>query len=348
MKRLIRVGDRSHEVMDVQSRLRALGLEIDDDSGLFGESTKQAVRTFQQRRQILIDGIVGPNTWDELVEASWRLGDRTLYLTNPFTRGDDVLALQTRLNALGFDAGHADGIFGPDTDQAVRSFQKEYGVAEDGIFGAASHYSLLGLRVDRPGTAAALREQLKRAEHSGLASALVIIDPGHGGSDEGGRTTAGTREGDLCWDLARRVAARLSVAGARIRFTRTEIEGPDETERARRANELDGDVFVSLHLNSHHEGGAAGASTYFFGGSSTGEALADHIQEELVRLGIEDCRTHARSYPILKQTRMPAVLVEPLFITNPMEEKRLEDADFREALADAVASGIRNFFGATA
>ena len=344
MKRLIRPGDRSQEVTDVQSRLRSLGLEIDDESGLFGESTKQAVRTFQQRRQILIDGIVGPNTWDELVEASWRLGDRTLYLTNPFMRGDDVLALQSRLNALGFDAGRADGIFGPDTDEAIRSFQKEYGVAEDGIFGIATHYALLGLRVDRPGTAAALREELKRAEHSGLADALVIIDPGHGGDDEGGHTTGGAREGDLCWDLAGRVAARLAGAGARVRFTRTEIEGPDEAERARRANELGGDVFVSVHLNSHHEGGAGGACTYFFGGSPTGEALADNIQEELVRLGIEDCRTHARSYPILKQTRMPAVLVEPLFITNPAEEKMLEDPDFRGALAAAVATGIRNYF----
>jgi N-acetylmuramoyl-L-alanine amidase len=346
MTRLIKRGDRSREVADVQARLRALGIDIEDANGSFEETTEQAVRTFQQRRHILVDGIVGPNTWNELVEAGWRLGDRILYLTRPMMRGDDVRVLQTRLNALGFDAGRADAIFGPDTDLAVRAFQKEYGVAEDGMFGPTTFASLAGLRVDRPGTAAALREELRQAQHSGIKNAFVVLDPGHGGEDLGATTEHGWHEADLCWDLARRVAERLSHAGARVRFSRTEVEGPTESDRARRANELDADVFVSLHLNAHHEGAAGGASTYYFISSRTGEMLADSIQSSLVRLGVKDCRSHGRSYPILRETRMPAVLVEPLFITNPLEEKMLEDPDFRAALADAIADGIESYFDA--
>jgi N-acetylmuramoyl-L-alanine amidase len=344
MNRLIRKGDRSLEVADVQARLRAAGLGIDDEGGLFGDSTEQAVRTFQQRRHILADGIVGPNTWNELVEAGWRLGDRILYLTRPMMRGDDVRVLQTRMNALGFDAGRADAIFGPETDHAVRAFQKEYGVAEDGMFGPTTLASLNGLRVDRPGTAAALREELRQAQHSGIGSAFVVLDPGHGGGDRGGSTEHGWQEADLCWDLARRVAERLSHAGARVRFSRNEVEGPSESDRARRANDLDADAFVSLHLNAHHEGAAGGASTYYFMDSRSGEKLADTIQTALVRLGVKDCRSHARSYPILRETRMPAVLVEPLFITNPLEEKMLEDPEFRASLADAIADGIEAYF----
>ena len=344
MKGLIRQGDRSQQVADVQARLRALGLQVDDETGTFGDSTRQAVRTFQQRRAILVDGIVGPNTWTELVEASWRLGDRGLYLKHPPIRGDDVALLQKRLNALGFDSGREDGIFGEDTARAVKAFQKEYGVAEDGIWGPRSQAALAGLRVDRPGTTAQLREELRRAGGPDLHGALVVLDPGHGAGDFGGRGAAGLVEADVVWDLAVRLADRLAGTGARVRFTRTEAEAPDASERARRANEIAADVFLSLHLNAHEEPTAEGASTYYFHTSAAGRALAEAIQEELVGLGARDCRSHARSYTVLRETRMPAVLVEPVFVTNPDEAKRLEEPDFRGALADAIAAGVSRYY----
>ena len=344
MKGLIRHGDRSQQVADVQARLRGFGLQVDDEPGVFGDSTRQAVRTFQQRRGILADGIVGPNTWTELVEASWRLGDRGLYLKHPPFRGDDVALLQKRLNALGFDSGREDGIFGEDTARSVKEFQKEYGVAEDGIWGPRSHAALAGLRVDRPGTTAQLREELRRAANPGLHGALVVVDPGHGGGETGRLGAGGLTEADVVWDLGVRLAERLTGRGARVRFTRTEAESPDASGRARLANEVGADVFLSLHLNEHEEPTAEGASTYYFHTSGAGRALAESIQEELAGLGVRDCRSHARSYTVLRETRMPAVLVEPVFITNPDEAKRLEDADFRAALAEAIASGVARYY----
>jgi N-acetylmuramoyl-L-alanine amidase len=348
VKGLIREGDRSRQVADVQARLRALGLEVDDEAGAFGDSTRHAVRTFQQRRGLLVDGIVGPNTWSELVEASWRLGDRGLYLKHPPFRGDDVALLQKRLNALGFDSGREDGIFGHDTARSVVAFQKEYGVAEDGIWGPRSQAALAGLRVDRPGTAAQLREELRRAGKPDLHRALVVLDPGHGAGDAGGRSPAGLVEADVCWDLAVRLAERLAGMGARVRFTRTETEAPDASERARRANELDADVYVSLHLNVHEEATAEGSSTYYFHTSGAARALAEAIQEELATLGVRDCRSHACSYTALRETRMPAVQVEPVFLSNPDEAKRLEEPDFRALLADAIASGISRYYASGA
>lgn len=341
---LIREGERSEQVADVQARLRALGIEVEDETGFFGPATTRAVRTFQQRRDILADGIVGPHTWAELVEAGWRLGDRGLYLKNPPMRGDDIQVLQERLNALGFDAGREDGIFGRDTDMAIRGFQREYGVLEDGIFGPATHAALVGLKVDRPGTSADLREELRRLERAGIASALVMIDPGHGGDDPGERGPDGLREADTCWQLAALLAERLIVAGARARFTRTETAGPDATERARRANDIGADAFVSIHVNTNNSPTAEGASTYHFPRSKAGALLAERVQEQLAALGCRDCRSHARSYPILKETRMPAVLVEPAFITNPDEEKKLADPHFRSAVADAIAFGVLRYF----
>ena len=90
--RIFRLGDAGPEVGDIQERLFALGLAIDDAErgGRFGPSTDQAVRGFQQDRLLRVDGIVGPDTWGQLVEAGYRLGDRTLYLHSPMFRGDDV------------------------------------------------------------------------------------------------------------------------------------------------------------------------------------------------------------------------------------------------------------------
>lgn len=346
MDQLIRQGDRSEQVADVQARLRGLGFKIEDEGASFGDSTHVAVRTFQQTRGILVDGIVGPQTWQHLVEASWRLGDRTLYVKFPPMRGDDVSTLQTRLNALGFDAGREDGIFGPLAHEAVREFQKEYGVLEDGMFGRRTLEALEGLRVDRPGTAARIREDMRSRRKDGLTGALVMIDPGHGGEDAGETGPSGVVERDVCWSLATLVAERLAASGARVRLTRAEPENPDESERARRANDTGADLFISLHLNSHREPTAEGACAYHFGTSAAGHRLAETLQDRLISLGARDCRVHARSYPLLRETRMPAVLMEPAFITNPDEEKRLDEMDQRIAVADALAQGVRDYFNA--
>jgi N-acetylmuramoyl-L-alanine amidase len=343
MTRLIRQGERSDQVADVQSRLRGLGLIVDDVPGDFGSSTLLALKTFQRERGLNADGIVGPDTWDQLVEAGWRLGDRVLYMKYPAFRGDDVQTLQGRLNALGFDAGMEDGIFGIDTDRAVKSFQREYGVAEDGIVGPHTTIALTGLRIDRPGTAAGLREELRRAEHEGIHRALIAIDPGHGADDAGG-LSEGLSEADLCWDLAGRLAERLARYGARVRFTRPETENPDSTTRARRANEISADLFISIHFSAHSEPSAEGSSTYHWRTSRGGAQLADLIQDELTRLGLKDCRSHPGSFAILRETNMPAVLVEPAYVTSPEDAKRLEDPEFRTAVADALTGAIRRYF----
>lgn len=344
MNPLIREGDVSEEVADVQARLRAQGLSVEDATGIFGPSTTRALRAFQQRRGLIADGIVGVDTWRELVESSWRLGDRILYLKHPPLRGDDVMTLQARLTALGFNAGREDGIFGRDTDAALRAFQREYGVVEDGIAGPHSYAALEGLRSNRPSSAAGLREELQRAAHSGVHGTMLVIDPGHGGSDLGERSPSGEWEADICWDLSERLTEILTSAGARVRFTRTEAEGPEDSERARRANSLEADLLLSLHLNSHTEPTAQGSSAYYFRTSVAGAALAESIQSEVVALGLKDCRSHASSFPLLKETRMPAVLLEPAHVSNPDDAKQLDDPDFRALLARAMAAGLQGYY----
>jgi len=148
---VFRLGDEGHEVLDIQQRLVSIGYALPSTelTGRFGPDTQVAVRAFQADRSLREDGLVGPDTWMQLVEAGFRLGDRTLYLRAPNFRGDDVRTLQRKLNALGFDAGKEDGVHGPRTDRAVHEFQHNVGERPDGVVGL---HTIAMLERMRPGS----------------------------------------------------------------------------------------------------------------------------------------------------------------------------------------------------
>ena len=187
--RNLTLGDRGREVSDVQKRLRAQGFVLGNEGvdGFYGPSTRVAVCAFQQRRGLLVDGEVGDNTWRELVETGYELGDRLLYLREPQFRGDDVLALQVKLNLLGFNAGPERGVHDEDVEGAVLDFQRNAGLLADGIVGPTTLRKLEALRKAESG-----REGKKIPDRHGgrvaartLAGQVVAVDAGHGGADTG-------------------------------------------------------------------------------------------------------------------------------------------------------------------
>jgi N-acetylmuramoyl-L-alanine amidase len=106
-----------------------------------------------------------------------------------------------------------------------------------------------------------------------VAVRRVAIDPGHGGGDEGTRTSSGLREKDLTLDLARRLAARLAAAGFEPRLTRETDQRMPLADRARFANQAGADLFVSIHLNWIEDGRAnRGIETFYLGPSDDPEA----------------------------------------------------------------------------
>lgn len=144
----IRLGDRGPAVQDIQRRLRLLGHDLGPTGvdGVFLGRTADAVREFQARAGINEDAIVGPETWSALVDATFTLGDRMLYLRLPHFHGRDVTTLQTALNALGFTCGNIDGIFGSFTERALVEFQRNAGLPADGIAGDDTVGALMALR----------------------------------------------------------------------------------------------------------------------------------------------------------------------------------------------------------
>lgn len=141
-------GDRGPAVEDIQRRLLSLGFEVGPTGvdGVFLGATLSAVRSFQRDRGLIENGSVDSDTWAALVDATFTLGDRLLYLRVPYFHGRDVSNLQTILNSLGFTCGDLDGIYGTYTERAVRDFQKNVGQPADGIVGMETVRAVMNLR----------------------------------------------------------------------------------------------------------------------------------------------------------------------------------------------------------
>lgn len=347
------MGAAGAEVRDVQARLYSLGHDTSgDEPAVFGDATHAAVRAFQQERGLVADGIVGDDTWRALVEASRTLGDRNIYLTQPMLRGDDVRELQRRLNRLGFDAGYVDGVFGPQTAEAVREFQLNVGLRVDGIAGIEVVEALVRLhRQHQSSPAAAVREReaLRRAaQRTSLAGARIMLDPGHGPDDPGYLAPNGRPEQEICWEIANRVEGRLLARGCQVVLSRGPQTTPTPSARARLANDEDVELIVSVHLNGLSSAVACGAAGYYFGdgqfASQAGRRLCELAVDAIVaRTETVHCRTHPSTVALLRESRAPAVVLEPGFITHPLEGRRLQEPDRQEDIADAISDAIAVF-----
>jgi len=258
--------------------------------GTFGPGTEAAVRAFQDSRGLRVDGIVGRQTWSALVESGYSLGDRLLYLRRPMLRGDDVLELQRALNGLGFDAGREDGILGEETRGALAEFQRDAGIAADGICGPATIGTLGPLGTKAEGSIATLRER-EGLRHGGrrLADRSVYVAAAPGLTLLGEQVTRGLLE-----------------AGAE---TILDSSGAEDSLLVAAANRYHADLFVGLR-----PGDAVGCRcAYFESGrfrSEAGHALADAIHDELAGILPIDADVTGRTYAVLRETRMPAVVCE--------------------------------------
>jgi N-acetylmuramoyl-L-alanine amidase len=314
--RLYRTGAEGTAVRDIQGRLTALGHVTDPDvAGKFGDGTFRAVVEFQKAKGLNPDGIVGPDTWRSLYEAGYRFGDRLLFLRRPMMRGEDVAEAQSRLSALGFDAGKIDGIFGPITERAVLEFQHNRLLAEDGKIGPAVVTEIqLVTRGEMKKGREAIRERewLYRLPPS-VAGARVYLDAGC-------RSELETR---TAWEAASSAALHLQELGGLPIMSRSVETRLPERVRARRANRLGADLIVAFQLDSDSHN-----SVFYFASehsqSEVGEKLASSLAH---RIGGQ---VEGRASALLKETRAPAVVVSV--------------AELSAATGAAVSDGLKDFF----
>lgn len=366
----IRPGESSPRVAEVRTTLAALGLltsfegdvskwktrSFSEDDKFFDEDLAEVLKAFQQSRGIVPTGKIDETTLRELRHASYRLGARVLqYQPSQELIGDDVSELQNQLQELGFYVHRIDGHFGPCTHEALRTYQLNSGLQQDGICGPKTlrALSLLGRRITG-GSPLRIREREHvRVAGPQLAGKRVVIDPGLGGATTG-RTVSGrygeVTEEELLWDLAKRTEGRMISTGMETIISRQRGDDPSARDRAEIANAFDADLMISLRFDSYPNEKASGVASFYFGseiGSSsmTGEMFSGYIQREIVaRTKLINCGNHARTWDILRLTEMPTVELFLGYLSNPDDVKALTDPATRDAISEAIVVAIKRLY----
>lgn len=250
------------------------------------------MRAFQDARGLRADGVCDENTWTALVEATWKLGDRLLFLTSPNLRGDDVADLQSRLGRLGFDCGRVDGILGPRTARALADFQSNCGLPSDGVCGTDTVRSIVrvsGHTGDGPGVGVVRERQRLLDGLPSLANCRLVV--GQFGGLSG---------------LARLLSRELRQRGAQV----MPLDEPDAVTQAVAANHFGAHAYVGFEASSEPVAVAHFYKVPTFE-SVGGRALAELIvRESTAGHVLDDVQPTVAGMrlPVLRETRMPAVL----------------------------------------
>lgn len=334
----LRLGDTDPRVRVIRDDLRRAGYPAADDSSV--ESIDRAfdsvIRSFQQHRGLLVDGIVGPQTWRQLEQSRYRLGDRVLrYDPVREMLGDDVSALQFQLRSLGIYADIIDDEFGPKTETALKELQRDLGLAPDGVCGPAT---LRGLKLIRRrpsgGNPYALGESAwVSSQGSSLSGKLIVIE-------------ALSSHDDLARDIARRLEGRLAAVGSDSLMLG---QGEYETQFPDRVS---AHLVVSIGVDHTESPLPNGLAAFYYGTredaadvSPLGSQLADLIRRELLsRTDVLDGRTHARTWAALRQIRTPKVQVNVGYSSNAHDLRRLSRPEFRDTVAEGIVVAIQRLF----
>ena len=268
-----------------------------------------------------------------------------------------------------------DGLVGADGQGNVIRLHLAPGVAVMASYPLASPPRFV-LRLGTPAVATAATQR--------RTGPLVVLDPGHGGEDDGAHGPGSELEKTIALAVARLTAAQLQARGITTRLTRTDDETLPLTERTAIANRLHADVFVSIHVNASPARGARGAETYFMSADasdaqaeqaaarenvnsgsdpvklilwdlaytanlSASSRLAMDIQDRLNSLqDIRDRGVKQAPFAVLTGALMPAALVEVGFLSNPEEAVRLTSPDTQQQLAAALADAIVTYLNTPA
>lgn len=344
---------RKDNVIDVQRRLRLLGYDLgkSEIDGIMGPKTKEAIMKFQQDRGLLATGEVDEETWQEMVDAGYSIGDRLLYLKNPPFRGDDVKTLQVWLKTLGFYKYNETGIFCDKTQKALIDFQKEMKIYADGILGAETLKHLKNLKriIDSKSSSnyPFIKHNLDLKKTEGVK---VIFDYGEN-TNEAAESMQYFREKIyICKSIANFCKDMLIQLGIESDITVNENDNLSLflSDRIKFANKSNADILISLNLGFSIDPDANGSSCYYFKGSKsysiTGKLISNMIQDKLVsNLDILDCRVHGASYAILKETVMTAVLVEPGFISNSNDRENIKKTEFQMGIVNSIIEAVTEF-----
>jgi len=292
-------------------------------------------------------------TWQELVDAGYKIGERMLYLKYPPFRGDDVRTLQLCLKTLGFYPYNENGIFCEKTHKALVEFQKDMNIADDGIVGEETVQSLISLRriiMSKETSNFPLIKNLGKRKK--LQDNKVILDYSENIEDMRSSGKYLNEKIYICSSIVNFCKEMLSRNGIE---TLLSISGDEKQniflyDRVEYINKSNADLLVSIDLNYSVDEEANGCSCFYFKGlksySISGYKIANLIQDKITtNLKVLDCRVHGANYAILKATNLTSVLVEPAFISNFKERKNLKKSAYQKEISKNIVEAILEYLG---
>ena len=298
---------------DLQRRLSAAGFLAPgsaEDSN-FCARTHSAVLSFQDSYGLAATGECDEQTWSALIETSWSLGERLLFLRTPNIRGDDVAELQTQLNRLGFNCGRVDGIYGQSVVDAVSEFQRNMGITANGICSPEfiEFLKQMGSQSGAGPGVAAVRESIDLGNTDARDDARLVV----------GYFTGGAQ---LAHTVLRRAKQTHPLA--------TSVDA-DASSQALAANQFAADVYIGCEVSSED-----GCIIYFYevptfvsvGGRNLALRVAAAISSRVPELSV---RAIGIRHPVLRETRMPAILCS----MGPADMVALTTSSLALAITDA-------------
>ncbi|MFD1607233.1 peptidoglycan-binding protein [Oceanobacillus luteolus] len=313
----LKKGDRKPAVIDLKKKLNSLGYDGLALTNNFGSLTEKRVKQFQRDYGLKDYGVVDERTSNKInsvLATSLKKGDRKAA----------VIQLKRDLNSLGYDGLALTNNFGSLTEKRVKQFQRDHNLPANGI---------------------ADERTLQKIENSFLK---IFIDPGHGGSDPGA-LGYNLREKDVVLDIGLKIKQELEkYAGVKVMLSRASDKTVSLDARTRAANNWNADYFVSLHNNA---AGGAGFETFIYNGSVSQETknrqrdIHKHLANWLSsKNNIRDRGMKRANYHVVRETKMPSLLIEYMFIDNYRENQLLKSKSYRNSLGKVTADAIAKSF----
>ena len=173
---------------------------------------------------------------------------------------------------------------------------------------------------------------------------LIILDPGHG-ADDVGCSYDGINEKDINYDIALRLEKLLKESGYKVILTHDDSEYVSPYDRAKLANRKGGDLYISIHQNAADNTDATGIEIWYSIRNPRSMLLAEMIQKRLIaETGAEDRGAKlTNSLIVVRETKMPSVLIECGFLSNENDQNKLNDENYRQKIAESIAQAVDDF-----
>lgn len=179
---------------------------------------------------------------------------------------------------------------------------------------------------------------------SNLAEATIVLDPGHGGNDTGALSSSNQYEKTYTLAMAKKIASKLRAAGANVVLTRDNDSFVDLAPRAKAANKLKADAFISLHFDSSENiNEASGVTTYYYH-NNRDKKLADLISQQLANLPLDSRGVEFGNFQVLRDNERPAVLLELGYINSQTDFNYIQKSSYQDKVASDVVNALTSYF----